>query len=416
MRVLTFAALRDAQEEAIIMSGREQSTMIESVRGIVTLRLFNRESARHALWQTRLNDATNASIGVSRIVNWQAAANTLIFGCETIASTWVAIRSVIDGGFSVGMVFAFMAYKSQFLQKAASLVDQAIAFRMLDLHLERLSDIALEDCDASFRNTPVNLVKLTGRVELRDVSFRYGPTDPLVLNAVNLVIEPGEHIAITGASGGGKSTLLKILLGLQEPTSGQVLIDGQPLAQFGYKNFHEQIGAVLQEDSLFAGTLGDNIALFDETADQQRIVDAARTAAILDDIAAMPMGFETMVGDMGSALSGGQKQRLLLARALYRAPQMLVMDEGTSHLDPGREQMVNAAVGQLGVTRIVVAHRLETIVAAERIYTLRAGTLEDITAAMAGIKAQVAAAQAQQSGASAGRTTRPHPEPISEAA
>jgi len=398
VRLLTFPALRDAQEEAIIMSGREQSTMIESVRGIVTLRLFNRESARHAFWQTRLNDATNASVAVSRVVNWQAAANTLIFGLETILSTWLAIRFVIAGGFSVGMVFAFMAYKSQFLQKAASLVDQSIAYRMLGLHLERLSDIALEDCDESFRNVPTGHSTLEGHIELRDLRFRYGPTDPLVLDGVSLIVQPGEHVAITGASGGGKSTLLKMLLGLLEPTSGEVLVDGQPLARFGYKNFHEQIGAVLQEDSLFAGTLGDNIALFDESPDQDRIIEAARAAAILDDIAAMPMGLETMVGDMGSALSGGQKQRLLLARALYRMPRMLVMDEGTSHLDPTREQMVNAAISELGITRIVIAHRIETIVAADRIFAVQAGKLQDITAAMAGIKAQL---QAAQRGASA---------------
>jgi len=380
VRMLSFSPQREAQEDAIMMAGREQSTMIESLRGITTLRLFNRETARHALWQTRLTDSVNAGVSLARIGVWQSVANTMIFGIETIVSIWLAVGFVIDGGFSVGMVFAYIAYKTQFLQKAASLIDQTIAFRMLGLHLERLSDIALADQDLSFAHeAPTAGAPLGGRIELRGISFRYSPTDPLVLHNINLIVEPGDHIAITGPSGGGKSTLVKILLGLVEPDEGDVLIDGVPLARFGHKNFHEQVGAVLQDDSLFAGSLADNIALFDDAPDMERIVGAAVTAALHDDIAAMPMGYETLVGDMGSTLSGGQKQRLLLARALYRQPRLLVMDEGTSHLDPAREQAVNAAVAQLGTTRIIIAHRMETILSAERIFAVQGGQLQEIT-------------------------------------
>jgi ATP-binding cassette subfamily B protein RaxB len=391
VRVITFAAQREAQEEAIMMSGREQSIMIESLRGIVTLRLFNRESQRHALWQTRLTDSVNASVGLARINAWQQTANTLIFGLETIVSVWLAIRSVIDGGFSVGMVFAYIAYKTHFLQKGASLIDQAIAFRMLGLHLERLSDIALADQDISFKGEQPPRQDLAGRIELKDVTFRYSPADPLVLNGVNLTVEPGEHIAITGASGGGKSTLAKVLLGLVEPDGGVVLVDGFPLAQFGYKSYHEGIGAVLQDDSLFAGTLAENIALFDESAGRPRIVEAATAAAIHDEILAMPMGYETMVGDMGSSLSGGQKQRLLLARALFRNPKILLMDEGTSALDADREKIVNAAVAALGITRIVIAHRLETILCASRIYRMQGGVVSEVTDQYASIRTLAAA-------------------------
>lgn len=391
VRLASFAAQRDAQEESITASGREQSVMIESLRGIVTLRLFNKESQRHALWQTRLTDAMNASVGLARVNAWQQTANTLIFGLEIIASVWFAIRLVIDGGFSVGMLFAYVAYKTQFLQKSASLIDQAIAFRMLGLHLERLSDIALADQDRSFEHEDArNDAELKGGLELKGIRFRYSPTDPLVLNGVDLRVEPGEHIAITGASGGGKSTLVKILLGLIEPSDGEVLVDGIPLSRFGHKNFHDQIGAVLQEDSLFAGSLADNIALFDDSPDPDRIEEAATAAAVHDEISAMPMGYETMVGDMGSALSGGQKQRLLLARALYRRPRVLLMDEGTSALDPAREQAVNAAIARLGITRIMIAHRLETIVSASRIYGVREGLLQEITEQFVPLKTQLA--------------------------
>jgi ATP-binding cassette, subfamily B, bacterial CvaB/MchF/RaxB len=368
VRAVSFSLQRGAQEQAIVASGKEQTSMVESVRGIVTLRLFNRETARHSLWQSRLTDSVNANIHLSRIGIWQTVANTLIFGIENILTIWVAIGFVISGGFSIGMVFAYIAYKTQFTQRASSLIDQAIAFRMLGLHLERLSDIALADQDASFLQAPVARQDLKGGVELRDVHFRYSPTDPWVLSGVNLTVEPGEHIAITGPSGGGKSTLVKIILGLLEPDSGEVLVDGIPLKQFGYANYRQQVGAVLQDDHLFAGSIGDNIALFDDAPDFERIVASAQAAAIPDDIARMPMGFETLVGDMGSSLSGGQKQRLLLARALYRRPRLLVMDEGTSHLDAAREKAINATIAEMGISRIIIAHRAETIRTAETIY------------------------------------------------
>lgn len=379
IRAVSFTLQRDAQEEAIVASGKEQTAMVESVRGIVTLRLFNRETSRHSMWQSRLTDAVNANIHLSRIGIWQSVANTLIFGIENILTIWVAIRFVIDGGFSVGMVFAYLAYKTQFTTRAASLIDQAISFRMLGLHLERLSDIALADEDAGFRQGPIVRQELKGSIELRDVRFRYSPTDPYVLDGISLRVEPGEHVAITGPSGGGKSTLVKIMLGLIEPESGEVLIDGTPLRQFGYANYRQQVGAVLQDDHLFAGSIAENIALFDEVADMSSIIGSAQAAAIHDDVARMPMGYETLVGDMGSSLSGGQKQRVLLARALYRRTKLLVIDEGTSHLDALREAAINATIGQMGTTRIIVAHRAETIQAAERVLATAGAKLVDVT-------------------------------------
>jgi ATP-binding cassette subfamily B protein RaxB len=278
------------------------------------------------------------------------------------------------------MIFAFIAYKTQFLQRSASLVDQLISFRMLRLHLERLADIALAPQDPGFADLPAGAGgSVTGRIELRGISFRYSPSDPYILRDVNLAVRPGEHVAITGPSGGGKSTLVKILLGLLQPEAGEVLVDGVPLARFGYKNYHDQVAAVLQDDHLFAGSLAENIALFDDEPDMHQIVASATAAALHDDIAAMPMGYETLVGDMGSSLSGGQRQRLLLARAFYRRPRLLVMDEATSHLDASREKAVVAAIAGLGVTRIVIAHRRETILSADRVFSTRDGGLVEVT-------------------------------------
>jgi ATP-binding cassette subfamily B protein RaxB len=376
VRWISFSLERRSREEALIAHGKEQTTLIETLRGMTTLRLFGKESLRHSLWQGKLVDAVNADVRINRIGIWQSTANTLIFGIENVITVWLAVRMVMDGaGFSLGMLFAYISYKTQFEQKAASLVDQGIALKMMGLHLERLSDIALAKEDKSFGQSVDTVTQLKGQIELRDIRYRYSPSEPWVMDGVNLRVQPGEHVAITGPSGAGKSTMIKLLLGLVEPESGEVLVDGLPLARFGYKSFHSQIATVLQDDNLFAGTLADNIAFFEEQVDMAKVLSCATAAAIHDDITRMPMQYETMVGDMGSTLSGGQKQRVLLARALYRQPKILVMDEGTAHLDTAHEQAVNAAISSLGITRIIVAHRSETIAMAERVLVMVDGKL-----------------------------------------
>ncbi len=378
IRLITFSLQRRANEDAIVAGGKEQSTLIESLRGMTTLRLFNKELDRHIIWQNRLVDSVNSGIRLGRLEAWQSLASNLIFGLETVVSIWLAVSFAIDGGFTVGMIFAFTAYKAQFLGRSSALVDHWISYRMLGLHLERLSDIALAKQDISFEETG-STAALKGAIELRSVCFRYSVSDPIVLDNIDLRVEAGDHIAITGQSGGGKSTLVKILLGLIVPDHGEVLIDGLPMKVFGFKNYHQQVGAVLQDDHIFTGSLADNVSFFEQAGDRERIVRACRAAAIHDEILAMPMGYDTLVGDMGSTLSGGQRQRLLLARALYREPRILILDEGTSALDSTREQLVNLAVADLGITRIIIAHRLETILSAKRVYRLQDQRLSDVT-------------------------------------
>lgn len=379
IRLAFYPAQRAAEEAKIVASGREQTSQIETLRGIRTIRLFNREAYRYLMWQTLLIDVANADIRISRIVIWRSTATLLIFSLENVISIWLAISFVMKGaGFSLGMVFAFMAYKLLFTKKSEAMVDQIMSFRMLELYLSRLSDIVHAKEDVGFVDDPSAAKELFGRIELKNLSYRYSSSDPWVLYETNAVFGQGEHIAITGPSGGGKSTLVKILTGLILPTNGEVFVDGIPLKQFGLRNFQQQIAAVLQDDSLFAGSLAENIGFFDEHIDMESVVLVAKAAAIHDDIMAMHMQYETLVGDMGSTLSGGQKQRLLLARALYRKPRILIMDEGTAHLDSINEAVVDSAIKEMGITRIIIAHRKETISAASRVLLMSGGKLTEV--------------------------------------
>ncbi len=375
LRVATHGPEQRAQGDRIVAAGKEQGALIETLRGIVTLRLAGNEVARHAVWQNRLSEALAAGYGLDRVKAIRAALAMLIASLEVVTLVWLGVGLTIAGGFSIGMVFAFIAYRLQFATATRALIDGAAEWRMLRLHLERLADISLEPEDRGFAGVQVPR-DFKGSVALVGVRFTYGAYEPEVLRGVDLDVAPGEHLAITGPSGGGKSTLAKILLGLVEPTQGEILIDGVPIDNFGRRAFRERVGAVLQDDALFSGTIADNVGNF-EPIDEARLAEVFAAVAITDDIAAMPMRHLTHVGDMGSTLSGGQRQRILLARALYRRPTLLVVDEGTAHLDGEHERAVNAAIAAMGITRIVIAHRRETIDAADRVVRLVGGIVEE---------------------------------------
>ena len=371
LRALSYRVFREANLGSIVAAAKQQSRFLESVRGAQTIRLYHRAAHHTGRYLNAATDTANRNLEVQRYSLLFGSLNSLVFGSERIAVIWIGASSVLDGSLSAGMLMAFVAYSDQFTGRGAGLINYLVDLRLLRLQGERLADIVLTAPERHV-DTPYVGPLPEASIALRGVSYRYAPGEPWIVKDLDLHIASGESVAIVGPSGCGKTSLAKILLGLLDPEEGNVLIGGIDLRRLGKARYRAMLGAVLQEDSLFAGSIADNIAFFDPETTALRIEAAARLAQIHDDIVAMPMGYHSLVGDMGSSLSGGQKQRLLLARALYRRPRLLVLDEATSHLDVAREREVNTAIQRLRITRIVIAHRPETIASAGRVLELSA--------------------------------------------
>lgn len=373
LRLSLYRTLRALSENQIRANAIEDTNFMETIRATQAIKLFGKETQRHSLWQNYYAKSINTNIQLKKLTFLNTAANGLIFGVENVVIIYLAASSVMEGHFSVGMLFAFLAYKQQFIGKASSLLDKFIDLKMLDLHLSRIGDIALTKqsaMDTAHSFNEFNSSELMGEIELVNVSFRYSISEPYVIKNLSLKIRQGETVAITGPSGCGKTTLMKIMLGLLEPDEGDILIDGNKMKASNSVSYRKQIAAVMQDDSLLSGSISDNICFFEPKYSQKEIEHAASLAKVHDDISKMPMAYFSLIGDMGNALSGGQRQRIMLARALYRKPKVLFLDEATSHLDVQMEIQVNESIRKLEITKIVIAHRPETIKSAERVITL----------------------------------------------
>ena len=378
LRLIMYRPYHQLNEETIVANAKQNSNFMESIRAIQTIKLFGNEPQRQTVWQNQYADELNAGIKVGKLTIGYQAINGLIFGVENVLVIYLAATQVIDNLMTVGMLYAFMSYKQQFTGKASALVEKLIQFKMLSLHMERLGDIILSKQEKNLEQTKQLKIEQP-EITVNDLSFRYSDNDPMILNQVNLSVKPGATVAIVGPSGCGKTTLMKTMLGLLEPVSGNVCVDGNNICDLGLKKYRSMIGSVMQSDQLLSGTIADNICFFEPEHDQKLIESCAEKAAILNDINRMPMGFQTLIGDMGSSLSGGQKQRILLARALYKNPKILFLDEATSHLDSASEALVNHTLKELNITRVIIAHRKETIAMADHVYLLNFGQLVDIT-------------------------------------
>jgi len=372
LRWLAYRRLWLLKEQQLGYVARQQSHLIESIHGVQTIKLANQQAMRRARVANATVEVARRDAAIGRVTALFGALSRLVFGTQRVLLIWIAAWMTLRGQFSAGMLVVFVAYADLFATRTGSLIDKLVDLRLLALHGERIADIALEapepNAVGGYAGPPPEAT-----LAIDNVSFRYAEDEPWILRDCSLRIASGESVAIVGPSGCGKTTLAKLLVGLLHPAAGTVAMGGVDIRHLGLDRYRACFGTVMQDDALFAGSIAENIGFFDPDADLAAIETAARAAQIHDDIARMPMGYESLVGDMGSSLSGGQKQRVLLARALYRLPSVLLLDEATSHLDIDREHAINDRIAELSMTRIVIAHRPETILSADRIVELRDG-------------------------------------------
>jgi ATP-binding cassette, subfamily B, bacterial CvaB/MchF/RaxB len=389
LRIVAYASYREGTEEAIVAEARQQSHFIETVRGMASVKLLDLRERRSGTWMNHFVASVNARLRLQRLDLVFGRANELLFGIDRLLLLVLGARAVIDQSMTLGMLVAFLAYRDQFSQRIGNLIQSGFQLRMLNVQTDRLSDIVMSEPEeaASAVSAPpspavIGAQGATGALAVRNLAVRYGADEPWIFRDLTLDVPAGSSFAITGPSGCGKSTLMKVMMGLLPATEGSVLIDGRDLRSLGTAAYRRRIAGVMQNDGLFAGSIAENIACFDERPDPGWIEECAARAAILEDIRRTPMGFETLVGDMGSTLSVGQKQRVILARALYRRPDILFLDEATSHLDEPTEAAIALALRDLRMTRVIVAHRPATVIGADAAFQFEAPA----SAARAGLR------------------------------
>lgn len=370
MRLATYRFYRRVSEEQVIKGARSSSHFMESLYGIATIKALNLKERRSQNWLNLNIDACNAGIKQTRFDMMFSGINTLISSIDQVAILWLGALAVIDNSMTLGMFMAFNAYRGQFSQRSSTLIDLFMQLRMLSLHNERLSEIVFTEPENEKPSRRVFELDKGVKLEVKNLGYQYDPFTQPVFSNLNIVVEPGESVALVGPSGIGKTTLLKVMCGLLSPTNGDVLAYNLDINKIGLNNYRLSTACVLQEDRLFSGSIAENICGFEDNADEAFMVECARHSNIHDEIMKMPMGYETLIGELGTGISGGQKQRLLIARALYRKPGILFMDEATSHLDLNNEASINNAISNLSITRIIVAHRPSTIASADRVIDL----------------------------------------------
>jgi ATP-binding cassette, subfamily B, bacterial CvaB/MchF/RaxB len=378
MRIVYFRIFREANLNQIITTAKQQGVLMETMRGVQTVQIHNQQAARSARFLNMTADVLNNTIVVQRLQLIFDALNSLTSGFQRIGVIWLGAWLALKGNFSAGMLIAFAAYADQFSTRAGGLVDYAVQLRLLRLQSERVADIVLSPPEVNLEGTYNGSIAENSPLCFKGVSYRYSESDPWVIKDCSFTINPGESVAIVGPSGCGKSTLARLMTGLLDPEEGVIELGGIDFRYIGKNHLRSVMSSVMQDDNLFNGSIAENVCFFDVDAATEDILQACELAGIHHEISLMPMGYQSLIGDMGSSLSGGQKQRLLLARALYRKPRILVLDEATSHLDLMNEKLVNEHVRRMNILRIVIAHRPETIKSCDRIVELREGRAHDI--------------------------------------
>ncbi|HFL5273120.1 peptidase domain-containing ABC transporter [Escherichia coli] len=370
IRLVTYGNYRQISEECLVREARAASYFMETLYGIATVKIQGMVGIRGAHWLNMKIDAINSGIKLTRMDLLFGGINTFVTACDQIVILWLGAGLVIDNQMTIGMFVAFSSFRGQFSERVASLTSFLLQLRIMSLHNERIADIALHEKEE--KKPEIEIVADMGPISLETngLSYRYDSQSAPIFSALSLSVAPGESVAITGASGAGKTTLMKVLCGLFEPDSGRVLINGIDIRQIGINNYHRMIACVMQDDRLFSGSIRENICGFAEEMDEEWMVECARASHIHDVIMNMPMGYETLIGELWEGLSGGQKQRIFIARALYRKPGILFMDEATSALDSESEHFVNVAIKNMNITRVIIAHRETTLRTVDRVISI----------------------------------------------
>ncbi|HGX2894027.1 TPA: peptidase domain-containing ABC transporter [Escherichia coli] len=367
IRLVTYGNYRQISEECLVREARAASYFMETLYGIATVKIQGMVGIRGAYWLNMKIDAINSGIKLTRMDLLFGGINTFVTACDQVVILWLGAGLVIDNQMTIGMFVAFSSFRGQFSERVTSLTSFLLQLKIMSLHNERIADIALHEKEE--KKPEIEIVAHMGPISLEtnDLSYRYDSQSAPIFSALSLSVAPGESVAITGASGAGKTTLMKVLCGLFEPDSGRVLINGIDIRQMGINNYHRMIACVMQDDRLFSGSIRENICGFAEEMDEEWMVECARASHIHDVIMNMPMGYETLIGELGEGFSGGQKQRIFIARALYRKPGILFMDEATSALDSESEHFVNVAIKNMNITRVIIAHRETTLKTVDRV-------------------------------------------------
>ncbi len=394
LRALWYPSLRQSAEDAWDAGARESGHFLETLNGILSLRINGVTTHREAAWLNLNVTRRNTQLRQSRQLMCYDIVHTLTGSVVSAIILWKGAGEVLNGTFTVGMLVAYLSYQMRFSSSISSLTDKFFAWRMLDVYNERLADIVLTPTEGYQQQTvqddsSTSIVPsiFQDRVaedtdlplSLAHIIFSHKGSNMPILRGVSLTLQPGEVVAITGKSGCGKSTLVKLILGIHIPDEGTIRTFGIPHIHPDYFQIRRRIGTVLQEDHLFRGSIADNIIFFSEDRNHKRMIQCARLALIESDVMAMPMGYQTLIGETGGGLSGGQKQRILLARALYKKPGFLLLDEATSHLDVESEIQISRTLRQLKIPVLLIAHRPETIASADRVLCLTDGYFTDLT-------------------------------------
>jgi ATP-binding cassette subfamily B protein RaxB len=362
--------------QALTASIAEQGKRIETLRAIQTIKVMGGEAEREADWADKLGESIRTAQSSALVQVGVSTVQSLFTGVTSVVVVYVGAREILGGTMTIGVLLAAVAYQAQLSQRISAMVETIIQWRMLDMWSSRIADVVLTPVEpAATKSVAGGESIVIGSVRVSRVAFRYSGMDPFILRGADLDVKPGEYVAIQGPSGSGKSTLLKLICGLYMPSAGEITLEGRPLSYWGLRAARRSFGVVMQDDLLLSGSIAENVAAFDRDINRDHVWRCLAVSGMENEVAAMPLGLDTQIGDIGSNLSGGQVQRLQFARAIYRSPPVLLLDEATSHLDPKSEAVIAAAVKNYKGTRIVIAHSKRTIEGADRVLTLADGTL-----------------------------------------